>query len=258
MSPSRLAPLALAALLLLVVRPAGAHPFAVSSFEAKTSGRDIELDLRFDLTSVVDLITRARGGAKPAEAADVPRERRRVLGYLDERLRVSNAGQVCPREAEPRRFVLDAANGRVIVQTRYRCAAALDVLRMESTLFLDEGTPHQVVGTFRHLNALERYFFNGGERVATIPVNELRQMAVAAGGFRIVPPPSSRSRSKPAGSPANVPSPVDEARPRPVAAFTKFLEHRRWHVMSALVLVALTLSLMFGLRRIRSLTFTSS
>ena len=48
-------------------------------------------------------------------------------------------------------------------------------MRLKSELFLSEENPHQIIGNFRYKRAQERYFFTGGEREATIVVNDLKQ-----------------------------------------------------------------------------------
>ena len=46
----------------------------------------------------------------------------------------------------------------------------LGLLVIDSTLFHDELTPHDMIGNFHHLRALERYFFSRTTRQARIDV----------------------------------------------------------------------------------------
>jgi len=216
---------------------AGAHPFGVSGFDARTSERELAVEFRLDLRSVIDLVTRLRAGAA-AGAADVPREKPRLLSYLDRRFLVKNGGEPCRRDAEPARFELDLPAAKLCVSARYRCARALDEIRLESTLFLDEGTPHQLIGNLSHEAALERYFFTGGERVATIRLRDLRQhpsLAARAGGFRMATPPASYRPVAPGSKPSVVPAAAAGAAPSAVVTpVSAFIAQGLRHVLSGL------------------------
>ena len=201
-----------AALLLLGLLFSGtsqAHPFAVSEFEAKTDGRAVGFSFRFDTTSVVDLVNRARPGVTPIGPEALTAQRAIVERYVQARFRVSNDGVACTDDGL-RRYELDAGKVRMLVDLRYVCASDLRTLELRSTLFQDETTPHQIIGTLSHKNALERYFFTGGERVATIKLDELRQGGRPAvpslSGVRIVPPPAGVKWGKPQSAAAPVSS----------------------------------------------------
>jgi len=172
------------ALVVLVIagraRAAAAHDAATSTLEARPASAGVQVVFRLDATSVHDVT----GG-----------EQARVLAYLDERFRVSHAGAPCPRDP-PRVFTVDAANNDVVIDVVYRCHG---VVRFESTLFHDEITPHELIGTFHGAGTADRHFFTRGERVVTMtidtppPVQPLHMATPPPGAFRDPPRPTGPS-----------------------------------------------------------------
>ena len=79
------------------------------------------------------------------------------------------------------------------MEARFRCPTDLGSLVIDSTLFHDELTPHDMVGNFHHLRALERYFLNRTTRQVRINVPGLPQVMPAVidtnRGFRTATPP---------------------------------------------------------------------
>src|SRR5690606_38401428 len=121
----------------------------------------LRVSFELDATSVGDLIERYAG----APGRDVRAHRDTLLAYLDARFTVAADDRPRAREAAAS---ITESGGRVHVSGSWRCAGPPDVLALESTLFLDEETPHRVLGTLRHGRALERYLFGRSERTARI------------------------------------------------------------------------------------------
>jgi hypothetical protein len=192
-----------------------AHPYGYSTFEAEANGQDIVFFFRFDATSVVDLINRLHPDESPieAESAAILSNKEEVMSYVDERFEVLNLAHTCKRQ-DPSFFYFHAQEKRVQVRVGFHCDQALDHVEIRSTLFLDEATPHQVLGTFRYKNALEKYFFTGGERVATIYVHKLKQLENLApssrAGFQMATPPPGVSFAQP--KPQEKPAPAETAK----------------------------------------------
>lgn len=206
---------------------ASAHPFAVSHFDARTEGDRLAVTFRLDAISVDDLADRDAGP---------------LLDYLDARFAVTNGGEPCPRAATTER-----RDTRVHVNAVYQCGAELGVLAIESTLFLDEPTPHRVLGTLRHGGALERYLFGRSERTVRVELGKLRQAGRSydTRQFRTAtPPPGAFSQPAP-----QAPAP---------AGFTSFVGQGVTHVLGGLDHVLFVACLVLGVRRFRELVFVIS
>jgi hypothetical protein len=190
-------------LLLLVLRPAGvqAHPFAVSSFDARSDGRSIDFAFRFDSTSVVELLKRQYpdnedlGKRKIVDYEDALRE------HFDDKFKVFNDDLPCSH-GPAKVFRYNDKIDKLEWQLRFNCPGDLGTLRMRSELFLSEENPHQIIGNFRYLRAQERYFFTGGEREATIVVGGLHQQKgpLPAMQSTFGPPPGVRIAQPPKGA----------------------------------------------------------
>ena len=169
-----------------------AHDYANSRLRATTQGADLDVSFLLNAESIVDLISLRKEELPKTEKARIPEFRDLVLGYLDEHFTVKRGAKQCRRQA-PARFSYMLNTDRVLVDTRYKCANEDNVIELRSELFLTEDTPHQVLATFVHKHAMERYFFTGGERVATIKLDTLRQRdkpkRVDPGGVRVARPP---------------------------------------------------------------------
>ena len=254
----------------LVLWPASghAHPFAASHFDASTDVDAVELSFRFDALAVTELLAAHAPELEPAEMESLAADAQRayLLGYLDQKFEIKTAGQPCTR-AEPTRFAYASKIDKLVVDVRYECGAELEVVGLRSALFVDEETPHQLIGTFRHIRAMERYFFTGGERQATIELDRLRQRAgrpsaATAGGVQIArPPPGAFSGPgrkaappkrttgiAPAGPSAAEANPVPEAQPiasADRAGFVAFLGQGLIHIFGGFdhILFVLTLVL---------------
>jgi hypothetical protein len=213
--------IAVVAAVLAVAPGAAAHPSALSTFDARTDGKDVLITFLIDATSVVDLIGRASGGVLVVDKPAIPDHAATVVAYLDGRFSLGNGEARCQRTtAQP--LVLDVATDKVRLDTRYHCGAELVELRFLSTLFHDEDTPHQVIGTVRHAALLERYFFLRGQETARV---DLRNVPLPAAGtigsrqFRMATPPPGAFAPRPAPpvavAAAVAPSPVAASAPPP-------------------------------------------
>lgn len=178
----------------LAPAPAHAHPFALSAFDAYTEGRDIRVDFKLDATSVVDLINRTRRTTELVPIAEIPAHQDILFDYLTERFRLTNTDLPC-QITRPTSLMLNEATSKVLVGARWRCPTELGLLVIDSTLFHDELTPHDMIGNFHHLRALERYFFSKNTRQARIDVPRLAQLLPSEIGdprqFRTATPPPS-------------------------------------------------------------------
>jgi hydrogenase/urease accessory protein HupE len=178
----------------LAPAPAHAHPFALSAFDAYTEGRDIRVDFKLDATSVVDLINRSLRKTELVPIAEIPAHQDILFDYLTERFRLTNTDLPC-QITRPTSLMLNEATSKVLVGARWRCPTDLGLLVIDSTLFHDELTPHDMIGNFHHLRALERYFFNKNSRQARIDVPRLAQLLPSEIGdprqFRTATPPPS-------------------------------------------------------------------
>ena len=187
--------LCLAALICLGLgAEARAHPFALSAFDAYTSGRDIQVAFKLDATSVMDLVNRTRRTTELVPIAAIPEHKEILFDYLTERFRLTNSDLPCQIN-RPTSLMLNEVTSKVLVDVRWRCPTDLGLLVIDSTLFHDELTPHDLIGNFHHLRALERYFFSKTSRQARIDVPNLRQALPAEVGdprqFRTATPPPS-------------------------------------------------------------------
>jgi hydrogenase/urease accessory protein HupE len=181
-------------------RSGRAHTYAASAFEAFTDGRDVRFDFRIDATSVVELVHRTYPGRPPIRRDGIDGESKLLLAYVAQGFTVANNGTACPPTL-PGRALLHAQTDKVVFSVVYHCAADLDVLTMKSALFHEETTPHQIIGTFHHIRALEHYFFTPGMREAVIPTRRLAQVmpsVMTGGGFHMAPPPPGAFDPKPA------------------------------------------------------------
>lgn len=190
-----------ALLCLLTPAPVDAHPFAVSSFDARTDGRSIDFAFRFDSISVVELLQRSGEGRDGVQKKDIPNYEDELRAYFDAKFQVLNDGRPCHHKAA-RVFAYNDKLDKLEWQLRFDCPGELGTLRLESELFLSEENPHQIIGNFRHLRAQERYFFTGGERVATIEVGALKQQEgpLPAMQSSFGPPPGIRIATPPPGA----------------------------------------------------------
>ena len=173
---------------------AAAHPMALSAFDAFTEGRDIRVDFKLDATSVVDLINRTRRAPDLVPIASIPAHQDILFDYLTERFRLTNTDLPC-QITRPKSLMVNEITSKVLVDARFRCPTDLGLLVIDSTLFHDELTPHDLIGNFHHLRALERYFFNRTTRQARIDVPRLAQVLPSVIGdprqFRTATPPPS-------------------------------------------------------------------
>jgi hypothetical protein len=209
---------------LAVPAVAAAHPAGLSTFDARTDARDIAVAFQIDATSAVDLIGRAGVPTMAVEVADaghkaaVPEYASIVLGYLDARFTIANGDTVC-RRGEPLRLEYVAATDKIGLDLRYHCGGTLTELRLSSTLFHDETTPHQVIGTVRHAALLERTFFTRGETMARIDLRNVPlppEGGIGSRQFRMATPPARGAR--PAAAAAAVPVPAPAPAPVPAGA----------------------------------------
>ena len=200
---------------------AAAHPAALSSFDARTDGRDVAVGFRIDLPSVQRLV--AASGVRDVAAPALPAHADVLLGYLDRTFTVANAGARCRRGA-PDRVALDAAANKLLLDVRFHCAAPLTILSLACSLFQDEPSPHPIIGMLRHGGAVERYFFNPAEQVATVELGKLRAVMPdwdVQQFHMATPPPGAYSGETSAAASVAAPAPTEAppaAAPPPAAA----------------------------------------
>ena len=188
----------LASALLLAPGIAHAHNYAASAFEAVTEGREVRFDFRLDSTSVMELVHRSRPNEPPIGRDGIEGEAPLLRSYVAQGFTVSNDGAACA--PLPGAVMLHRPTDKVVLSIGYRCAEDPNVLVLRSTLFNEETTPHQIIGSFRHQRALEHYFFSPGMKEAVIRVKELAQvMPAAASGrqFHMATPPPGAFAPKP-------------------------------------------------------------
>jgi HupE / UreJ protein len=182
------------ALLILITSAlaAEAHPFALSGFEAHTEGRDVRFEMALDLTSVLDLVEWVRPEKARPSLAALPDESALVFDYFAGRFQVRNTDLPCPL-IRPTALAVDEPAGKVRFTARFRCPRELGLLVIDSSLFAEETTPHDLIGNFHHARAFERYFLSKTTRQVRIDVPALRQVMPAeidkTGGFRSAEPP---------------------------------------------------------------------
>jgi hydrogenase/urease accessory protein HupE len=222
----------LASALLLAPGIARAHSYAASAFEAFTEGREVRFDFRLDATSVMELSHRSHPGRPPIGRDGIEGESALLLAYVGQGFTVSNDGAACAAVLPPR-VLLHQQTDKVVFSVGYRCAADLDVLTLRSTLFQEESTPHQIIGTFHHQRALEHYFFSPGMKEAVIRVNELAQVLPAAAAGRqfhmATPPPGAFA-------------------PRPATGFAHFIGQGVLHILSGIDHLLFIVSLLVVIR----------
>lgn len=215
---------------------AWAHAYAASAFDGFTNGRDIRFDFRLDATSMIEVHGRAHPGAPAIGRADLEAQAPLLLAYVARAFTVRNGGQECPA-AMPDKILLHPTIDKVVFTAVYRCAGDLDVVTLRSTLFHEETTPHQIIGTFHHVRALEHYFLSPSVSEAVIPVNRLAQvMPVAMDGSR-----QFRTATPPPGAFAPLP-------PRP-SGFVHFIGQGVLHILGGIDHLLFVLSLVIVIRQ---------
>ena len=243
----------------LAPAPAHAHPFALSAFDAYTDGRDIRVDFKLDATSVVDLINRTRRTTELVPIAAIPAHQDILFDYLTERFRLTNTDLPC-QITRPTSLMLNEATSKVLVGARWRCPTELGLLVIDSTLFHDELTPHDMIGNFHHLRALERYFFSKNTRQARIDVPRLAQLLPSEMGdprqFRTAtPPPSGGSFEESARRSAELADQVVKPS-RPASSgggFWYFLYQGILHILGGIDHVLFVVTLILAMRTPRQL-----
>jgi hydrogenase/urease accessory protein HupE len=246
----------------LAPAPAHAHPFALSAFDAYTDGRDIRVDFKLDATSVVDLINRSLRKTELVPIAEIPAHQDILFDYLTERFRLTNTDLPCQIN-RPTSLMLNEATSKVLVGVRWRCPTDLGLLVIDSTLFHDELTPHDMIGNFHHLRALERYFFSKNSRQARIDVPRLPQLLPSEIGdprqFRTAtPPPSGGSFEQSARRSAELADQVVKpSKPAGQAAsgggFWYFLYQGILHILGGIDHVLFVVTLILAMRTPRQL-----
>jgi hydrogenase/urease accessory protein HupE len=248
-------------LLCLASGRAHAHPFALSAFDAYTEGRDIRVDFKLDATSVVDLINRTRRATDLVPIAAIPAHQDILFDYLTERFRLTNTDLPC-QITRPTSLMLNEATSKVLVEARWRCPTDLGLLVIDSTLFHDELTPHDMIGNFHHLRALERYFFSRTTRQARIDVPRLPQLLPSVINdpkqFRTATPPPSgggfeESARRSAELLDQVVKPTKPAASAGARGFWYFLSQGILHILGGLDHVLFVVTLILAMRTPREL-----
>jgi hypothetical protein len=226
---------ALSALLLAAVPgAAAAHTYAASAFEAFTEGQEVRFDFRLDATSVMELVHRTFPDAPAIGRDGIEGHSKLLLSYVGQGFTLANDGAACP-PVLPGRVMLHKQTDKVVFSVAYRCAQELNVLTLKSVLFNEETTPHQVIGTFHHIRALEHYFFTPGTREAVIPLKKLAQVLPSVVGgrqFRTATPPPGAFDPKPA----------------PATGFLTFISQGVLHILSGIDHLLFILSLLIVIR----------
>ncbi len=248
----------LSLLLLSVSTVAGAHAYAQSSLSLKTEGADVRAGFHLDAQSVADMVTKRLKTAEPVEKERLAEHAEASLAYLDEHFEITRGGQKCVRgPAERLNYV--AHLGRLMFDARYRCPNADNLVEVRSELFLEEGIPHQVLATLVHERAMERYFFTGGERKATIHLDRLAQRDAVApppGGVRIAqPPPGAFAASAPSAEETQPSASDAESAPTEAlgTGFWTFLREGVLHIFSGIDHILFVLSLLLVTRTWRDM-----
>ena len=186
----------------------GAHPYAASGFDAVTEGNALFVQFRVDAVSTVELLGRTLGGK--VEKAEIDGYGGKVAAYVAEHFLVGNDGAACTGGPQGAAH-FDARTDKVFLAVVYRCGRPLGVLTLATTLFdEDQGTPHQILGVFRHQRAQENYLLTRGSSQAIIDTAHLAQVAPAEaarpGQVRLVtPPPGAFDGERPAPRLATAP-----------------------------------------------------
>jgi hydrogenase/urease accessory protein HupE len=255
--------LTFAALIGLGLAPAEvrAHPFALSAFDAYTDGRDIRIDFKLDATSVMDLVNRTRRTTDLVPIAAIPAHQDIVFDYLIGRFKLTNTDLPC-QVTRPTSLMLNEATSKVLVSARWRCPTDLGLLVIDSTLFHDEVTPHDMIGNFHHLRALERYFLSKNTRQARIDVPNLRQLLPSEIGdprqFRTATPPPSggsfeESVRRSAELADQVVKPVKPSGSASGGGFWYFLYQGILHILGGIDHVLFVVTLILAMRTPRQL-----
>ncbi|HEV3032387.1 MAG TPA: HupE/UreJ family protein [Polyangia bacterium] len=223
------------ALVIGLARPVASHTYAASAFDAVTEGKDVYVLFRLDGTSTIDMLKRPPSDGGAIGKDDIKARGREIFDYVAGRFTLRNGRADCPaRVAEPPH--LDDQTNKVTIAVIYGCAHELDELTLRSTLFVEEATPHQIIGTFRHGRALENYLLSRGLSEAVIHVNALAQIgpseAVRPGQFQIEPPPPGAYE---AAGRAALAARAQAARAEPVGSgFLAFFVQGIFHILGGL------------------------
>ena len=243
---------------------ASAHPFALSFFDAVTEGRDIKVSFKLDATCVADMLSRESGGENSVPIADIAQHKDVVFDYLADRFRLVNGDLPC-RIHLPDTLVVHPTTSKVLLDARYRCPTDLGFLVIRSTLFDDEGEPHDIVGNFRHQRAFERYFFSKTSSEARINVPELRQVLPSTvdpnAPFRTATPPPGAFAERAANpvvgvpvSPRGLPGSGTASPPaRGWRGFGFFIQQGVVHILGGLDHLLFVVTLIIAIRRVREL-----
>lgn len=197
---------------------AAAHPNAISGFGIEVKDSTVEVELRLDATSCIDLVERT--SEQTTDRASFDDARAPMLAYFDERLHFDADGTACPRGATG---VLgyDAAADRMVVRTQYDCPTPPEILGIHTRLFTDEDTPHRIMAGVVYGNRSHRYVFGGLDTRASVPLAKLPKAIGPAAGFegrRATPPPGAFSPRAPDAASADetdAPAQTDATTPPP-------------------------------------------
>jgi len=244
--------LVLVLVLLVVAWPAeaAAHDFAMSSVHATTRGERVELSFRLDRTSVAELLARSRPVGTPLRLDDLEAGRRGLLRYVEQRLEVTNDQRPCPLRFFALAF--DETTGRVRLEAVARCREALGRLAIESALFADDETPHELMLWLSHGAVHHEFMFYQQVHRFEVDVSALA-------GAEPSPSPASHDAAAPGGGVVVEPPAVASARepsiraPAPAPAVAPFVALGLRHILGGWDHVLFVLALVLVATRLRRL-----
>ncbi|MCA9640545.1 MAG: HupE/UreJ family protein [Polyangiaceae bacterium] len=242
----------------LVFTPAAhAHPNALSRVDVYLGSDSTRVELDLDGTSSVDLIARQLGLAPPPDLADLASHQARLVRYAESHLSLKADGQRCtPKDAGNQRF--SRAKNRLYLRLGYHCPWAPKQVVLESRLFTDESTPHQILGGVHRAGRYQRSLLAPQQPVA-FTTDSLPLAESAPHTFRMATPPASagvalaNARAAPAADPDAVSVPPPPKQPTGLS-FSAFLGEGWRHILGGYDHLLFVFTLVLGAVSLRELT----
>ncbi len=151
-----------------------AHRTSLSRLEIDVAGREVTLRLRVSAHDLAVALGIETDLVSPVPRADLATRREALARYLGERLQVRADGSAC-RSGPPDYDFRDLPEN-VAVELRYRCAAPVRQLAVDSLLFLDIDADHRSLVAMRDGAAVREFLLQ-----ADVPGLEVT-LAAPAGG----------------------------------------------------------------------------
>ncbi|MGE0322955.1 MAG: HupE/UreJ family protein [Polyangiaceae bacterium] len=236
-------------LLWLALAPsASAHPNALSRADVYL-GEVTRVELDLDGTSSVDLVARQLDLAQAPELEALAPHQERLVSYIDARFLLTADGKPCKRK-DVGNLSFSRARNRLHLRLRYQCKPDSKRIGLESRLFSDESTPHQVMGGVHFGERYQRSLLEASKPVA-FKLDALPLRESGPKGFRMATKPAASSTQAPA-PPVATPSlePPTEASGLSFSAF--FLEGWR-HILGGYDHLLFVFVLLLGAASLRQL-----